>query len=559
MKTLKWAALALCLVTSGVALANPNDPQGPRTVIRTTQGATYKGKVLRETDQAIVLELRRGKISAELTIPKDQIQSRGVEGGPTQAALRLKGKARQARLIEDPRERGAALLAVGEELVQDGDPAEGARVYLEAAQADPGLRDQAEVAAAQAYVSAGRLPQAEQTLRRTLKRNPKHARAKAVARELERALAAKAQRLLEPGLSAYMDRKPHRALRLLTDATQQLPRRVLDEASARTEREFGLSLAEVMVDCRMQALCRDCEGAGIKPCPAADDNTNVRCRFGRRSRATKAERVGKLELRKWERCKDCDGRGHLRCRACDGLGLHLTQPSEFEREALTASLQGRIGAIEEQVGQLTDTVEKDRREDAVRSVAATELLGSLQELRSYARALTKLDPRAGAVGGGDLRRKGELVGRRTAAIMVALANALFVGGEQRFEDAVSTNEDYVSPMVRSMRARQAWEAVNQARLFTLEALELDPRIAGPTLGDAKRRLKLMDRFLRRTWLMYQVMADAERNPGGNALRDLFGDANSLAGGQGRGRGDQDSKVRLDGSNRSSNSGRGSAQ
>ncbi|HBP21266.1 MAG TPA: hypothetical protein DEA08_26200, partial [Planctomycetes bacterium] len=159
MKTLKWAALAVCLVASGAALANPNPA---RTVIRTTGGATYKGKVLRETDRAVVLELRRGKISAELTIPKDQIQSRGVEGGPSQTVQRLKGKARQARLIEDPRERGAALLAVAEELVQDGDPAEAARIYLEAAQADPGLRDQAEVAAAQAYVSAGRLPEAEQ-------------------------------------------------------------------------------------------------------------------------------------------------------------------------------------------------------------------------------------------------------------------------------------------------------------------------------------------------------------------------------------------------------------
>lgn len=559
MKTLKWAALAVCLVTSSLALANPNGGGKAQTVIRTTQGATYKGKVLRETEQAVVLELRRGKISAELTIPKDQISSRGVEGGPTQTVLRLKGKASQARLIEDPRERGAALLAVAEELVQDGDPAEAARIYLEAAKADPGLRDQAEVAAARAYVSANRLPEAERTLERTLKRNPKHARAKAVARELERALAAKAERLLEPGLAAYMDRKPHRALRLLTDATKQLPRRVLDEASARTEREFGLSLAEVMVDCRMQAVCRDCEGAGVKPCPAADDNTNVRCRFGRRSRATKVERVGKIKLRKWERCKDCDGRGHLRCRACDGLGLHLTQPSEFEREALTSSLQGRIGAIEKQVGKLTDTVEKDKREDAVRSVAATELLGSLQELRSYARALTKLDPRAGAVGGANLRRKGELVGRRTAAIMVALANALFVGGEKRFEDAVDVSKEQVSPFVRSMRARQAWEAVNQARLFTLEALELDPRIAGPTLGDARRRLKLMDRFLRRTWVMYQVMTDAERNPGNNALEDLFGQANSLAGGQGRGRGNQNSQIKLDGSNSSSSNGRGSAQ
>ena len=52
MKTLKWAALAVCLVASGAALANPNPA---RTVIRTTGGATYKGKVLRETDRAVVL------------------------------------------------------------------------------------------------------------------------------------------------------------------------------------------------------------------------------------------------------------------------------------------------------------------------------------------------------------------------------------------------------------------------------------------------------------------------------------------------------------------------
>ena len=105
--------------------------------------------------------------------------------------------------------------------------------------------------------------------------------------------------------------------------------------------------------------------------------------------------------------------------------------------------------------------------------------------------------------------------QRAAAVMTALANALYVGGEQRYEAAVNydspLNDDaqLVSPGVRAMQAKQAYEIVRQARNYTLEALQLDPRMAGPTRGDLKRRLHLMDRFLKRSWKTYLALRAAE--------------------------------------------------
>ncbi|MGE0711561.1 MAG: hypothetical protein AB7N76_29990 [Planctomycetota bacterium] len=508
MRALAWVALLVC--TLPLLPARPARAEGRTTVIETRSGQTYQGRVIAEREDAIVLEVRRGNISAEITIPRAEIKERAARGGPKATTLRLRGAAKRARALEDPRERAQALLKVAADLEQEGDPAEAAPLYLEAGAADRALLDQAEVSAAQAWLSAGRLADAEEVLARALERNPKNSQAQGVARRLEQSLRDKAARCLEPGIRAYMDKNPQRALRLLLDACEALPRRVLDEASAKTKRELGLSVSEIMVDCRLQAICRTCEGSGVLECPAAANNTSTRCRLGRRLRYTKTERVLGQDFSKWERCKACDGRGHLRCKDCDGLGLHLTRPTAFEREDLTRTLQAQLSGLEERAGKLTDKVEKDEREAAVRSVAATELLGVLQEMRSYARALVDLDPRTGAAPGGDLRRKGQLAARRTAQVMTALANALYVGGEKRYEDAVTTEKDsHVPAAVRSVRARQAWEIVNQARMFTLEALELDPSTAGPTRGDMKRRLELMDRFLDRTWKTYLALRAAE--------------------------------------------------
>jgi tetratricopeptide (TPR) repeat protein len=524
---MRWSLILSVLVmcSMGVAEAGPKPKQ---TVIETKSGQTYKGKIVRESKSKIVLEIRRGKISAEITIPRSEIKQRAKEGGPSAAAKRLGTEADRARQISDSQERAQALMAVAANMQRDADPSQAAKVYLEAARADRAVRDEAEVKAAEAYISAGDLPLAEETLTRTLKRNPKHARAKAVARTLNQALETKAKELLEPGLRAYMDRKPRRALRLLLSAAKQLPQRVLEEASVRTKREFGLSVAEVMVDCRLQAACRKCGGDGVLECPAAASNVSTRCRFGRKLRKTRTERVGKLKFDRFDMCKKCNGRGHLRCRKCDGLGLHLTHPTRFEQAELTKTLQKQLGELEGQAGKLSDKVEKDQREAAVRSVAATELLGVLQEMRSYAKALTKLDPRAGAAGAGDLRRKGKLAAKRTAFLMTGLANALYVAGEKRYEDAVTRNKDSVPLGVRAVRARQAWEIVNQARMFSLDVLELDPSTANPTKGDMKRRLHLMDRFLKRTWKTYLALQAAEKTPMGQ-LREIFDQATGAAG------------------------------
>jgi hypothetical protein len=129
-------------------------------------------------------------------------------------------------------------------------------------------------------------------------------------------------------------------------------------------------------------------------------------------------------------------------------------------------------------------------------------------MRGLSTTLSRLDPRAGAIGGGDLRRQERRLSERLAQALNAASAALFVAGEKRYEDAVLHDES-VPAAVRSVRARQAWELVNQARGYTAEALALNPGGLGLLSGDLQRRLHLMDQFLKRTWRTYVSLRMAE--------------------------------------------------
>jgi tetratricopeptide (TPR) repeat protein len=527
---------------------------GPQVSISTRDGNTYVGTVVSETDDAITLEIKRGSIAGRMTIPRSEIKGKPAERGSAVSALTA-SRIAAAREMDGAEARADALIAVADRLAEDGQPEPAAALYREAGEADPGRRDQVAVAEARALTAAGERIEAEQVLRKALKRNPKNSQARAAVRNLEKAFERKADELIRPGVEAFISHQPRTALRILVDACEQLPTHVLDAASERIEEETGMTLAQIMVDCRLRAECGRCDGAGIVECPTASSNANTRCRFGRRVHFGRTERVGRQRFTKWERCRTCNGLGHMSCKKCMGLGTHLTKPSAYEREELAKTLTGELKGLEERAGSLTKRVEDDKRESAVRSVAATELLNVLQDIRVTARSLSRLDATAGARGGGNLRRLARNSSKRAAAIMTALANALYVGGEQRYESAVNydspLNDDatLVSPAVRAMQAKQAWEVVNQARIYTLEALELDPGSAGPTRGDLKRRLALMDRFLKRTWKTYLALRAAEERwaDADVDMNALLLNALGVGGGGGGGGGSSDETVKGGGS------------
>jgi tetratricopeptide (TPR) repeat protein len=538
----------LAVLAGGMSALLLGVAQAQDVAVHTRDGATYEGRLISDDDEAVVLEIKRGTIVGTVTIPKAEITQRSDQQAPPPAHA---AQVDAARGLRDPAERAQALLATAAKLELDGDPLEAARLYEEAGRADPSLRDQTDVSAARALTAGSREVDAERVLRAALERNPKNTAALAAARSLEAAFEAKARELIEPGVRLFLDQQYRRALRSLVSAVEALPKTVLDAASKRVHEQTGLTLEQIMVDCRLRAECRDCDGAGVKECPAAAANTITRCRFGRKVRQLRKDRVGMLKYDRWEECRTCNGRGHLTCRGCKGLGTHLTRPTEYEREVMMETLEGELGGLQARAEKLTETVEQDQREASVRTVAVTELLNLLQEIRSYARSLSQLDARAGAIGGGDLRRRERTTSKRMAAIMTALANGLYMAGEERYESAVShdgllnENGKIIPLAVRSARARQAWEVVNQARIYTLEALEMDPSTAGATRGDLKRRLALMDRFLDRTWKTYMLLRAVEEGKanrkaafamifGGGPGVDPASEAEALSGAHGKG-------------------------
>ena len=73
---MRSSLLAVALVLCSIPLAEVAEA-GPRhTVIETKNGQTYKGKVVKENKDKVVIEVRRGKISAEITIPRSEITKR---------------------------------------------------------------------------------------------------------------------------------------------------------------------------------------------------------------------------------------------------------------------------------------------------------------------------------------------------------------------------------------------------------------------------------------------------------------------------------------------------
>lgn len=501
-RSVVWPLVLGCLL----AFASPGLAAEVRIELK--DGRVFEGRLVSESAEAVVVEVKSGSIVGQLTIPRRDVKaSVGLATPADPAAADRATRLAAARALADPAARAQALLRLAD---ATQDPAAAAPLHAEAAAADPALADQEEVAAARAWLAAGRLDECEAALSRALSRNPKNAQAAAMSRELSAGYAAKADELIAPGVKAWSEDDPKRALRLFTKAVEALPTRVLDEASAKLQESTGLGLAQLMVDCRMRSACQRCDGAGVVECPAAASTAGTRCELGRRTTVLRTELIGDAEVAQKDRCARCDGLGHLTCGECDGFGLALARPTAYEREALAAVLQGELAGVEERVSTLLPKAEDQGIAEGARSATVTELVTALQRMRGLAGTLAKLDPRAAAIGGGDLRRGQRQMSERLSTILSAVSGTLYVLGEKRYEDAVSHSEEEVPAAVRSIRARQAWEIVNQARAYTAEALALNPAGAGLLGGDLRRRLSLMDQFLKRTWKTYVALRLAEK-------------------------------------------------
>lgn len=509
------------LVSAAGALAQEPDPDLVALELR--DGRVLEGRLVGETDASLQLEIRSaGGISGRIDIPRAQVVATRHPGADPAAAER-NARLASARAIEDPAARAQAILRLADEEAQRGDPSVAAGLYLLAGGEDESLADQTEVAAARAYLAAGQELSAEEAITHALRRNPKNAHAAAAAREVAEAVERRAQELLEPGLAAWGRGDTRGALRLLLRAVEALPARVLDRASARLQEEAGLSLAQVMIDCRLRTPCEACDGVGVIDCPlAGSNNASTRCKLGMRSSVLRPDKIQGVDVARRARCERCDGVGHLACEECDGLGLRLTRPTAYEREAWIDTMQGELEGLQKTADGLLPKVEQGAEgaqtsnSEAVVTARLGELLSVLQRVRAYSRSLSRLDPRAGAVGGGDLRRQAKAAGERMATILSTVSGVLYLLGEKRYEDAV--REDRQVPIaLRSVRARQAWELVNQARSYTVEALRLNPAGMGLLGGDLLRRQSLMEAFLRRTWRTYASLRIAEENAANDSL------------------------------------------
>ncbi len=541
VRTWGCALLAACLA-GGPALAGDAGPEAGPIEVRTKDGRVYRGRVLAETAEVLEIEVASGRIVARVSIPRGEIErARRVDADPRLADIDR--QAEEAASEPDASRRARRLAEAARLAASEGFPARAAELYLEAGRAAPEVRDEMDVAAARAHIEAGEEAKAEAVLAMALRRNPKNAAAAAAGRELEAAFGGKADRLLGPALEAYRADQLGRALRLFTVAVEALPAPVLDAASERIRGETGLTVAQMMVDCRLRRPCDGCEGSGVKDCPAA----TARCRLGRVQRFTRVERVGELKFTRWDYCRRCDGLGHVTCEACGGLGLPIGRPTRYEAAELMGALGAWMEDLDARANALVGRVEGSENELAVRSVAATELLSTLKRLHALTEAVAPLHPAAGAVGAGDLRRKARMTAERLASVMTAVANGLYVLGEKRYEEAVSqdvgTETTTVVPAaVRVARARQAWELVNQARIFIIEALRLDPSAASPVRGDLERRRALVEAFLARAWKTYLVGRAAEQKATDEAALELVLQAAAEAlksgavSGQGSGRG-----------------------
>jgi hypothetical protein len=182
---------------------------------------------------------------------------------------------------------------------------------------------------------------------------------------------------------------------------------------------------------------------------------------------------------------------------------------------------------------LKETKDKDS-EISVRALDCMNLLADARRARNLLQMAAALAPSINAPGGQDAAGKIRGLDGLVFNAISGISSAYMTGAETAYHEAVNQKSgddgENRSLSSRVVRAREALECAEQARIFILYALQDCPGSAVPMAGDMKDRLALAEQFVGRCRATYQRLAEVERKGAALSNNELMGILQEMTGG-----------------------------
>lgn len=491
-----------------VALALPTFvPPSAADTVHLRNGSVVRGRVIEDGEREICVEVDNGGIRAQMTFARGDVESIQRETDPQVVFQR---KMADAGTIGDPHRQGEAYLAVGQWAAKEGLADAACEAFERCSSICSSLQEVADVEVARARLLQRNYAACAERLRRILEQNPNHEQAKALARELERAVGKDLDADLIPILELYHKGDCRGALAKLEGLVRRYDRDALDRLSRQCQSRLGLSLAGIMIDCRFRQGCpnHDCKG-GIVTCPRCESgavkkfNREVIGPGGGEQRDKPLNAPLTYQL-----CGACRGVGYALCKTCLGTGVWFGAVTDYEREDMVRTL---IAQVKRVTGQLTPageevtetvvdggrtTVVKKSRPDN-RTLNEARVIPNLLLVRRYLAEAVRLAPVLASPAGTDLRGDLAYVDNVVSPILTRKVDLYMVSAVNAMTAALGTLADGAqNGRLDVSQLRRAMEEAARARQLMAIATDIDPSARGMLGDDVERRQQLIEQFIR---------------------------------------------------------------
>jgi tetratricopeptide (TPR) repeat protein len=351
---MKRAGHFAIIAVAGFCLASVALPASADTVTL-TDGNTYHGKVIEQTDQHVLMLIEQNGMSARWKFERAKIARLEISPPADEQLDRLY----QQKLNEaEEADTGEAFAELGQWLQTNKRYDQAIRIYQQAIRMAVEDAADVELRIAQCMAARGELREAQSRLKELADQFKDH---QGIAAELAR-LDELAQKRVSEVIALAVDNFKKGQMRRAALVIERLYELNVDEMLARADyaslNQTGITFAKLLAEARLHQPCASCAGSaqlGLQPCPT--------CKGSGKITKTKLEivedrdekgRVVRRRTRQVEyevKCPTCGGFTTIVCTDCKGAGVDLGNVGEVEREEVVHGLVERIELLNKRLGQ----------------------------------------------------------------------------------------------------------------------------------------------------------------------------------------------------------------
>ncbi len=471
MRRLVWAVVCV-MMAAGVSAGD---------IVYLKDGTRREGKVVKETETEVVLEMTLGGITAAVRFPREQVER--IEQTKTQRELLEEEFAKRRAGLKAGDVDGMEALAKW--CIEGALYEQATKLYEEmSATGEAGLK-RGKLGQSKMEFGRGRTATAMGIAEELKKTLPEDKDVSAWVEELRKARAEEAKAAVKSALEQQAAGRPDRALKVLEGLVDRVGLEGAKEAFGEIDTPGGKTgLLETLAVLRLGRKCAFCE-LGRVPCKDCKGS-------------------GRTET-EWL-CPTCQGLGYTPCKRCEGTGIQWDAVPVEERGAVLKQLLSLAEEADKSLETLRTTIQEEKTK-------AAELTRSVAEVQYQAKRVETL--RKWALGlSGDVGMTQEIVkkqgeGRqRVGEILMAAGGRLEGLGTAAVKEV---NEAKTSYLKNDRKLRDAHEALQWAK-GCYEAIDMakvrltgDPRRSAKDLDGT---LKSLEEILERNSAIARVYETA---------------------------------------------------